>query len=300
MSSVFFCLVMCMFKCPHCKKDNAVKHGIRKNKSGFVQKYLCMDCDKFFVKRDGFEHMKTKPEIIVTALDLRAKGLSFGKIQDHIFQKYKVKVSRSNILYWQQKFGEMIDNFTKSFQLSHSFNLHADEIFFKTKGQIPGEFIYYWDAIDYDTKFLVADHISLERSEDQAKTFMTNIKNNIMKYPEFMHTDNSYDYPPSIRKTFGRGNVIHIHFPAWKHKFKNNPIERFHNTIKENYKTMRRFNKIESAQKYLTFFRNYYNYLRPHKTLNWQTPSQIAGLGQWTWYKIIKSQISPKTSYYLS
>jgi hypothetical protein len=61
--------------------------------------------------------------------------------------------------------------FTKSFQLSHSFNIHADEVFFKTKGQINNEFIYYWDAIDYDTKFLVADHISLEREEQEARIY---------------------------------------------------------------------------------------------------------------------------------
>ena len=146
-----------MFVCPHCKKSDSVKAGLRKNKSGFVQKFFCKPCKKYFIKRNGFENMKTKPEIIVDALDLRAKGLSFGKIKDFIWQKYKVKVGRSNILYWQNKFGEMINDFTKSFQLSHSFNVHADEVFFRAKGQRERNFVYYWDAIDYDTKFLVAD-----------------------------------------------------------------------------------------------------------------------------------------------
>jgi transposase-like protein len=96
-----------MFKCPHCKKTNSVKHGIRKNKSGFTQVFLCKECNRFFTRRNGFENMKTKPEIIIDALDLRAKGLSYGKIADHILQKYGVKVERSNILYWQNKFGKL-------------------------------------------------------------------------------------------------------------------------------------------------------------------------------------------------
>jgi putative transposase len=277
-----------MFKCTNCKKINSVKAGLRKNKSGFVQKYFCNECKKYFINRKGFENCQTKPEIIIDALDLRAKGMSLGKIALHLNQKYKVNLERSTVLKWQNKFGKMIGNFTKSFQLSHSLNIHADEVFFRAKGQRERNFVYYWDAIDYDTKFLVADHISLEREELEAKRFMKNLKERIKENPKFIHTDNSYDYPPAIRKTFGRGKVKHIHFPAWKHKFKNNPIERYHNTIRENYKVMRRFQNEKTALNFLRFFRDYYNFLRPHKSLNWQTPAQMAGFGKFNWWSIIR------------
>ena len=90
-----------MFKCPHCKKFNTVKAGLRKNKSGFVQKYFCNDCEKYFIDRHGFENCQTKPEIIVEALDLRAKGMTLGKIVLHINKKYKTNVSRACVLKWQ-------------------------------------------------------------------------------------------------------------------------------------------------------------------------------------------------------
>ncbi len=287
-----------MHKCPYCKKTDSVKAGLRKNKSGFVQRYLCNRCKKLYVDRKGFENVQTKPEIIATALDLRAQGLSYGKIAKHILQKYNVKISRSAILHWQNKFGEMIDNFTKSFQLSHSIDSHADEIFFREKGQRDRDFIYYWDCIDYETKFLVADHISYERDEFEGRKFIEKVKKSIVVYPEKIHTDNSFDYPPAIRKTFGRGKVKHIHFPAWKMKFKNNPIERFHNTVKENYKVMRRFCKLETAYKFLKFFRNYYNFIRPHKSLNWKTPAERAGFGNWNWYSLIKALLKAKLNLY--
>lgn len=280
-----------MKQCPKCKKTNSVRAGLRKNKSGFVQRHFCNECKTYFIDRKGFDRMRTNPEIIVDALDLRAKGLSFGKIQDHIYQKYNLKITRASILNWQNKFGEMIKNFTKSFQLPHSYNLHADEVFFREKGQRERDFIYYWDAIDYDSKFLVADHMSYERNEDEAKQFLNQIKNKIEVKPINIHTDNSFDYPPAIRKTFGRGKVKHIHFPAWKMKFKNNPIERYHNTIKENYKVMRRFCNLKSAYRFLEFFREYYNFIRPHKSLNWQTPSEVLGFGKWNWWSIIKAEI---------
>jgi putative transposase len=286
-----------MFKCPNCKKTNSVKTGLRKNKSGFVQKYFCNECEKYFINRKGFENCQTKPEIIIDALDLRAKGMSLGKIALHLNQKYKTNLERSTIFKWQNKFGEMINDFTKSFQLSHSHNIHADEVFFRAKGQRERNFVYYWDAIDYDTKFLVADHISLEREKLEAKKFMKNIKDQIKELPKFIHTDNSYDYPPAIRKTFGRGKVKHVHFPAWKCKFKNNPIERYHNTIRENYKVMRKFQNEKTALNFLQFFRNYYNFIRPHKSLNWQTPAEMAGFGKFNWWSIIRL-FQNRTIYY--
>jgi putative transposase len=130
--------------------------------------------------------------------------------------------------------------------------------------------------------------MSSERNETEAKIFLTKLKNGLETKPKYIHTDNSFDYPPAIRKIFGRGKVKHIHFPAWKMKFRNNAIERYHNTIRENYKVMRRFCNLKSAYRFLEFFRDYYNFIRPHKTLNWQTPAQIAGFGKWNWWTLIR------------
>lgn len=283
--------------CTNCKSTNTAKAGLRKNRSGFVQKYFCNMCETYFIDRRGFERMKHKPEVIVDALDLRAKGMSLAKIVDFLTNKHKVTVTRATILYWQNKFGEMINNFTKSFQLSHSINSHADEMFIKCKGQRYPNFTYYWDVIDYDTKFIIADHVSLERNVIEGKSFMNKLKKQLLKPPDVIHTDNSYDYPPAIRKTFGKNKVKHIHFPAWKMKFKNNPIERFHNTVRENVKVMRGLYNAVSAEKFFTFFKNYYNFLRPHTTLNGMTPAEKAGFGKFNWYTLIRSILHIRPPY---
>jgi len=241
--------------------------------------------------------MKTKPEIIVTALDLRAKGMTLGNIQQHLIEIYNYRVARKTILAWQNKFGKMINNFTKQFFLPCSKNAHADEVFFRVKGSTKDEFVYYWDCIDYNTKFLIGDHMSDIRSDEQAIAFLKNIKLNLLKPPDNIHTDNSWDYPPAIKKVFGK-KTKHIHFPAWKRKFKNNPIERLHKTIKANYKVLCKFVNTESAYNYLIFIRNYYNFIRKHKTLKYQTPAKVAGFGEWTWWKIIKITIMDLTYYW--
>jgi len=116
-----------MFKCPNCKKTNSLKAGIRKNKSGFVQKYFCNECKKFFINRTGFEDCQTKPEIIIDALDLRAKGMSFGNVILHLNQKYKTNLTRSAVLKWQNKFGKLL------MILPNHFNYHIHPIFMLMK-----------------------------------------------------------------------------------------------------------------------------------------------------------------------
>jgi putative transposase len=272
--------VIYLFRCPKCKKYNSAKAGLKKNKSGFVQRYHCLECGYHYVNRKGFEHCHTRPEIIVDALDLRAKGMSLGKIVDHINKRYNVNIQRATILKWQNKFGEMIDNFTKSFQLFFSENAHADETYLRKKGHKKNEFVYYWDVIDYMTKFIIADHINDEKNDKEGKKFMRKLKEGL-ENPHFrIHTDNSFDYPPAIRNVFPT-IVHHVRFPARKHKFKNNPIEIFHNTVRENYKVMRKFYSAITTYNYLRFFRNYYNFLRPHMTLKGLTPAEAAGFGRW-------------------
>jgi len=277
--------------CPHCKKDCSVRHGVRKNKSGWVRINLCKSCRRHFSNREGFEKMKTKPEFIVIALDLRAKGMSLGEIRQHLKDHHKCIVTRATILRWQQKFGGMIENFTKQFCLESPENLHADEIFLRLKGSKKDEFIYYWDCIDYDTKFIVGDFLSIARTDEYAIEFMKNIKSKLAGHPKNIHTDNSWDYPPAIKKIFGK-KTKHIHFPAWKRKFKNNPIERYHKTLKKIYKILAKYQNLSSAFKHLVFIRNYYNFIRPHMTLCGQTPAQVAGFGKWNWWTLIKVELN--------
>lgn len=260
-----------MFKCPHCKKTNSVKTGIRKNKVGFTQRYFCNSCKKYFVNRKGFENFRHNPEVITAALDLRAKGLSLADVVDHLDQHHRIKVSRQTILYWQNKFGKKLKSFSQTLTPHLGKIFHADEMFVKQKKN----WIYYWDCIDYNTKFLVADHLSEERSYDEGTDFLNKIKLDSPEMPNEIHTDNSWDYPIAFRRVYPR-RKIHKHYPAWKHKFKNNPIERLHNTLKQRYKVFRGFDNPQSAEKFFDFYRVYYNFIRKHMTLGMITPAQAA------------------------
>lgn len=263
-----------MKKCPHCKKTSVVKFGLRKNKSGFVQKYLCHNCEMSFTDRQGFERFRTKSEAITAALDLRAKGMSLADIVDHIDQHHKVKVSRKTILDWQNKFGKKLKSFTQTLKPIIGGQVHADEMFVK----VGKKWNYYWDAIDYTTKFLVGDHFSKERNYRECIKFMESIRKCPVNQPHIIHTDNSYDYPLPIKNVFGKKGIIHAYYPAWKNKFKNNPIERLHNTEKQTIKTFRNFDNFDSTKLFFDFNKIYYNFIRKHTTLDFITPAEAAGI----------------------
>lgn len=263
-----------MKKCPYCGKTSSVKYGLRKNKSGFVQKYLCLRCKKSYTDRKGFERFRNKTEVITAALDLRAKGVSLANIVDHLDQHHRTKVSRKTILDWQKRFGEKLKSFTQTLRPIIGGQVHADEMFVK----VNGEWNYYWDAIDYTTKFLVGDHLSKERNYRECITFLKSVKECPVNQPYEIHTDNSYDYPWPIKKVFGEKGIIHAFYPAWKHRFRNNPIERLHNTEKQTIKTFRNFDNFESTKKFFDFNKVYYNFIRKHTTLDFITPAEAAGI----------------------
>jgi len=262
-----------LFKCKFCKNNSAVKRGVKKNKSGWIPRFSCTNCGKWFVDRKGFENFRHSPEVITAALDLRAKGLSLADVVDHLDQHHRVKVTRKTVLDWQNKFGQKLKSFSQTLTPHLGGVFHADEMFIKVKK----DWNYYWDCIDYDTKFMVEDHVSRIREEQEAVAFLKKIKFSIYELPKAIHTDCSYDYPPAFRAVFPRRR-IHVSYPAWKKKFKNNPIERLHNTLKQRYKTFRGFDNIKTCEKFFDFYKVYYNFVRKHTTIGFITPAQSAGI----------------------
>ena len=67
--------------CTQCQSDQIVKHGIRHNKYGDLQRYSCRNCYKRFTVNLGFEKMRATPQMITSAMQLYFTGESFRNVQ---------------------------------------------------------------------------------------------------------------------------------------------------------------------------------------------------------------------------
>ena len=63
-------------KCLYCKASNYIKWGSRKTQNrGKIQKYKCLDCNRYFTNDDGFYRMRNHEDKITQAIDLYFSNL---------------------------------------------------------------------------------------------------------------------------------------------------------------------------------------------------------------------------------
>jgi len=91
-------------KCPFCKSSKILKQGYRNNSTGKKQKFQCINCEKWFVKKDGFERMRHNKKIISRAIHMHNDGLSLFQVQNHLWQHDGIKITRKTVSDWKKKY----------------------------------------------------------------------------------------------------------------------------------------------------------------------------------------------------
>ncbi len=140
------------------------------------------------------------------------------------------------------------DKFKENLDLQ-SDHWHADE----TIVFINGERYYLWLAIDSETRFILAFHLTKSRSVESAFTLINQAAKLLT-------------------------NTQHIPVKAMSNDITNNLIESFNKTFKAWYKAKKGFNSFEKANNLISLFIFHYTYIRPHRSLNKCTPAEVAGL----------------------
>lgn len=266
-------------KCVYCKSENIVKNGNRKCKTRNKQRFLCRDCKKTFIQDKEFSKIKGDPKIITLVLDLYFKGISLRKIQDHLKQFYKFKVHHETIRKWILKFTRIMNVYTDKLQPKVSEAWHTDEQMVKVKGK----HIWSWNILDEKTRFLIANKLTEKREINDARQIFSKAKEVVKTRPEFIITDGLWSYEEAIKKEFpawwrNESKINHIRLKTIRDKIHNNLIERYHSSFRERDKVMRGFKKIETTQLFLDGYRTYYNFIRPHMSLNNMTPAQKSNI----------------------
>jgi transposase-like protein len=281
------------FGCVFCNSNKVVKFGNRKGKHQVKQRFKCKDCGKTFILNKSFERLKAEPKAITLCMDLYFKGLSLRKIKDTLEQFYSIKVHHETIRRWVNHFMKQINDYVADFKPNTSSQWHTDEMCIKDKGK----WVWVWNTLDRDTRFLLASSVSKSRFVKDAKKHFLEAKRVAQGKPEFVITDGLKAYHKGFNKVFysNKLDCRHIQLKDFQTKPNNNLVERFHGSLRERTKVVRGY-KGQSKQQ-VKNWQTYYNFIREHQGIN-TTPAEQSGiklqLNNNKWLEIIKQSNNNK------
>lgn len=180
---------------------------------------------------------------------------------------------------WVQKYSHLVADFVVTLEPQLSGDWKVDE----TKIKCKGEWRWFWDIIDSQTRFLVATHLTEGREKEEVVTLFRKALEVARERPIRITTDGMQSYRRGFNKVFYTNRkdrrVEYVRAPGLKARKHNNMIERWHGTLKDRYKVMRGIGRETTAKPLLDGFVVHYNFVRPHEALNGQTPAQAANVG---------------------
>jgi hypothetical protein len=98
------------------------------------------------------------------------------------------------------------------------------------------------------------------------------------KKPKEVLTDKNASYNDGIEQAYG-SDTEHVIGNPFKEKEtgeSTSEIERFHGTLKDRTKVFRAFRDVETLIQFTDGWLVYYNYFKPHESLNGKTPAEEA------------------------
>ena len=266
--------LLTLVECKFCGGRSTIKYGRARGK----QCYRCKECGHKFVANDNFVRMNTASRVIAAALDLYFEGLSVWKVRKQVAKVFGVGISHMTVWRWVMKYSALVAELSKILEPRLSGIWHVDE----TMVNVGGSLKWFWDVIDERTRFIVATHLSGDRSVDQVKVLFRRSLEAAKARPLKVMTDGLRSYEEGFRKVFysrrKENRVEYVRSPGIRGRSHNNLIERFHGTIKDRTKPMRGFKADYSCKAILDGFVAHYNFVRGHLGLDCRTPAEAAGL----------------------
>ncbi len=272
---------------PHCKICDSAsvrKFGTYKG----VQNYYCNECHTKFTGTDALPHGRVSPSYIASALNNFYTGSSFHDIENDIDNRTHEGVSHTAVIKWVNKYTADAIKATKDLHPNVGDTWIADESYLRVDKnsktvknpywhEKKEKWVVFWDIIDVKTRFLLASCLTTTRNTEDAKRLMDRAAERAGKMPKVVVTDKLKAYMDGIKQAYGP-NAKHIQSGPFEIEDDTNLIERFHNSLKERTKVMRAQKNKTTLQRFTDGWLVYYNFFRPHMSLDNKRPAEVAGL----------------------
>lgn len=280
--------------CQYCGSPEIVKDGVRHNKHGDLQVYLCRKCNHHFTLNLGFEGMRATPQIITSAMQLYFTGESFRNVQKFL-KLQGVNVSHVAVLKWVRKYTALMGQYLEQIKPNVSDTWRADEVYVKINGNLK----YLFAMMDDQTRFWIAQEVAESKDKHDARNLLRMSKAVTGKKPMTFITDGLPSYHNAYKKEFWtlKGpRTEHIRHITLKGDRNNNKMERMNGEVRDREKVMRGLK--QDATPVLKGYQLYHNYIRPHEALDGKTPADACGInieGNNKWLTLIQNA-SKKTN----
>jgi putative transposase len=255
--------------CKYCGSKNIIKWGHYHGR----QRLFCKDCQRKFADNGALPEQQAPTEQVGAAIGMFYEGQSLTSVCRSLNQIYGSYPSDSTIYRWVSRYTNQAVKEAKEYHPKVSDTWHVDETVLK----IGGRNVWFYDVEDDQTRFLLASHIATSRQLGDARLVLKRAEIKAGKKPKVVISDSLNSYPQAIGDVFG-ADVQHIKYKGLTKDPNNNILERFHGTLKDRTKVMRGLKDLETARLVTDGWLIYYNYLRPHESLENKTPAEFSGI----------------------
>jgi putative transposase len=156
---------------------------VRRNKSGDVQKFACLECKKYFTINLGFEKMKHNPQAITSAMQLYFSGESLRKTAESL-RMIGAEVSHQTIHNWITKYVRLMEKYLDKITHQVSDTWRTDEIHLKVRGNMK----YLFAMLDDQTRFWIAEKITDNKGTSDVRPMFRDAER-AGKKPKFLISD---------------------------------------------------------------------------------------------------------------
>jgi len=270
-------------KCVFCQSPHIKKFGVRHNKSGNIQRFVCENCKKTFSVNIGFERMKHNPQAITSAMQLYFSGESLRNTMESL-KLLGVEISHQTVYNWINKYVGLMEKYAETITPNVSDTWRADEIYMKVKGNMK----YLFSMMDDETRFWIAQEVAETKDKHDARKLFIQARRLMKKQPKEFITDGLPTYSVTAKRVFP--NAQHTRHIQLKGDHNNNKMERMNGEIRDREKTMRGLKTTNTA--ILKGYQLFHNYFRPHEALDGKTPSEACGItidGKNKWKTLIQN-----------
>ncbi len=230
--------------CPKCKSDSIVKHGIRHNKFGDIQRFSRRSCGLRFTVNLGFERMKHNPQAITSAMQFYFGGESLRSTQQAL-KLLGTQVSYQTIHNWIRKYISLMQSYLEQITPQVSETWRTDELYLKVRGNQK----YLYSLMDDQTRFWIAQQVADTKGIADIRQMFRDSGALVDVEPKKIISDGAQNFIQAIDREYAYQNPrpIHVRKITLRGQIhNNNKMERMNGEIRDREKTMRSLKSVYS------------------------------------------------------